>query len=392
MKSVRRLGLAVMSVVALAVLPAMASASGGIVSDRYGTILNASQIESFVASVGGSGSSNCYFGETLEGEITGPSATYALSGTGAECKNAYKSGLVEMNDCKFEFDPGTQSLAIGPPTCSSIKTSVGFCKVDILPQAGLTAAQTNQEGPESDTVRINFEASADYEVKKEELGCMKKGVFKNLTLTGEFELTGYRSAEGMGSAVDIEVIQNGPLPVGVFMSEGLTKFEAQAYPVSYRATPVSAGKLKLITPGAAGTVTCTEGAAAKQAAPASALKFTEFSGCTFGGQPATVVSNSCSYEFTTQVAISCTKEGDKIQIVTSVCTITIAAQSFSGSSFTPKNAGEGYDSTVSLNSTASGITTGKEKTKESQTGCLLFPTGKIGTFSANVNLSGAYAG
>jgi hypothetical protein len=151
--------------------------------------------------------------------------------------------------------------------------------------------------------------------------------------------------------------------------------------------------------GSAGTIECTTGKyeatqiAEKEVGPGTYASDTltvvpHYSGCTFGGQPATVSFNHCAIVLdsdTTEgnptggehanVETECS-EGSKVEIDTSVCTITIGAQLV-------KHAARYENDTASsftVNTTAHKVVTGKQKTTESQTGCLLFPTGAIGTF------------
>jgi hypothetical protein len=392
MKGIRTLAVAMFAVGALLIPSATASASGGIVADTYPTILEAESIGPLKAMIGSSGDVLCEL-EPWEGELAGPSATYGLAG-GGTCNFGGHGGPIEMNGCRFEFDPATQTTAVGPPGCGRIDMHLVTCEIEIVPQTGLSSAV--QSNVSNGDVQIALEASGvEYYLPEEAGGCgQKKGYNKNLKLTGGFYVAGYKSEWGWsGPPTDLKVITNGALPVGAFMQSG--NYAAQAYPVRYQAAPAPTGQLNIIslTPNII-NVTCGAAGTGKLEAASSTLKFTEFSNCMAGGQPATVKSNSCSYQFTTQVSVACTAENDKIQIETTNCTITIAAQSFTGSAFTPSNAGEGYDATVGLNSTATGIKVGKERTKESQPklGCLTFPTGEKGTFAANVNLSGTYAG
>lgn len=390
-KTLRNLGLAVVAIAAFLVPSAIASASGGIVADKYSTGLEADPEGETLVTLGSAGAEYCLL-NNFRGEIKKPSTTFGFGreGTGS-CSAGGIGGPFKMNNCEFTFDPGTATMGIGPVGCGAIEFPFAGCQVEVKPQSGLSTASTSNIA-EGD-VEVSVEAfKMTYTVVKANGFCGGAGTRSDMILRENFHVTGYQGEMWeFGAPVDLSVITNGSLPVGAFTSG--SNYEAQVYPASYRATPVPSSKISLVI-GSAGTVQCSEIGASKIEAAASTLKFNEFNGCTFGGNLATVVPNSCSYEFTTLVGVSCTKEGDKIQIVTSLCTITLGAQPFTGSGFTLKNAGEGYDATVGLNSssTSKSITTGKEKTKESQTGCLLFPTGKIGTFSANVNLSGTYAG
>jgi len=159
--------------------------------------------------------------------------------------------------------------------------------------------------------------------------------------------------------------------------------------------------------GTAGTVECTTSAFESTQAGTEVSSHTfksdtltvtpRYTGCTFGGQPATVNFNHCAYvldsDTTTgnpdgglhaNVEIECLKNGKGediswIEIDTSVCTITIKSQTI--------NHALSYENDTAFSTivraTARKIVTGKAKTTESQTGCLLFPTGAIGTYTGS---------
>jgi hypothetical protein len=118
-----------------------------------------------------------------------------------------------------------------------------------------------------------------------------------------------------------------------------------------------------------------------------------YSECTFGGQPATVTFNHCAYVFDSDttdgnpdgslhanVEIECSG-GSEIEVDTSLCTITIAAQTVKHAVRYEKDLlNEGSASLVQT--TAKKVKTGKKTTTPGvQTGCLLFPTGEIGTYT-----------
>ena len=159
--------------------------------------------------------------------------------------------------------------------------------------------------------------------------------------------------------------------------------------------------------GAAGTVECT-GATFEstvvgtevvkdQTYKADTITATpKYTGCTFGGQPATVFFNDCAYvldsdttEGNTTVAgskhanvdIECAAN-NKIQVHTVNCTITVGAQTVKHA-VTYKNVTE---SSVTISTTAHGVVVGKERNTAAQpaNGCLLFPTGAVGKYVGNV--------
>lgn len=161
-------------------------------------------------------------------------------------------------------------------------------------------------------------------------------------------------------------------------------------------TGASVGKIKFAA-GTAGTVECdvefddqSGGTKVGEEYLSDTLTVTPtFPECTFGGHPATATANHCAFvldsDTTTgnpeggehaNVEIECA-EGHKIEIDTISCTVTIGAQLV-------KHAVQfEADTTSSVTGifSAKGIVTGKAKTTESQTGCLLFASGAIGTMT-----------
>jgi hypothetical protein len=152
--------------------------------------------------------------------------------------------------------------------------------------------------------------------------------------------------------------------------------------------------------GEAGTVECTgaEFTSTQAGTEVSAKTFSSdtmtvvphYTGCTFGGQPATVKFTHCAYVFEGEttlgnptggehanVKIECSG-GSEVEIDTSLCTITVAAGQEIKDAVRYENITE---SSVKIKATAHKVKTGKKKTTESQTGCLLFPTGEVGTYT-----------
>jgi hypothetical protein len=114
-------------------------------------------------------------------------------------------------------------------------------------------------------------------------------------------------------------------------------------------------------------------------------------GCTFAGSPAVFNTNHCAFVLDSDTTVNSEEKelasveiecsgGTEIEIDTSVCTITVPAQ-------VVKHAIEYREDKENSVTAMEGIIaakkvkTGKKKTTESQTGCLLFPTGEIGTAS-----------
>jgi hypothetical protein len=145
--------------------------------------------------------------------------------------------------------------------------------------------------------------------------------------------------------------------------------------------------------GAAGTVECkkTEFESTQTGAFVSSETYASntitltprYSECTFGGKAATINFSHCAYIFYTDtteghanIEIECS-EGGKIEIETSICTATIGPQLIKHAISYENTSWAVFMATA----TAKSIVTSKAKTTESQTGCLLFPTGAIGTYT-----------
>jgi len=124
--------------------------------------------------------------------------------------------------------------------------------------------------------------------------------------------------------------------------------------------------------------------------------------CTFAGGAATVNFNHCAYVFYGQTTLGnptdfpkegteeTTKEehanveiecsgGSVVEVDTSLCTITVGPQLIKHA---VRYENDKHNSNaVNVIATAHKVVTGKKKTTESQTGCLLFPTGEIGKYT-----------
>jgi hypothetical protein len=156
--------------------------------------------------------------------------------------------------------------------------------------------------------------------------------------------------------------------------------------------------------GAAGTVECTtaEFEATQTGSKVSTDTYAadtltvtpHYSGCTFGGQPATVNFNHCAYVFESETTegtpgqehasavVQCSK-GTVIEVDTSVCTITVGPQTINHAVRYENDTAK----SIKIFATAKKVVTGKKKTTEAQTGCLLFPTGEIGTYTGTATAS-----
>jgi hypothetical protein len=119
-----------------------------------------------------------------------------------------------------------------------------------------------------------------------------------------------------------------------------------------------------------------------------------YSECTFGGNPVTVNFNHCALVFDSDttagnstggehanVEIECSGES-VIEIDTSICTITIGPQLIKHAVRYEND--KHNKNAVNFIFTAHKLKMGKKKTTESQTGCLLFPTGEIGTYTGKI--------
>jgi hypothetical protein len=156
--------------------------------------------------------------------------------------------------------------------------------------------------------------------------------------------------------------------------------------------------------GAAGTVSCAkakfegtvDAGTGKTEVDEITIKPT-YEECTFGGQVAAVFFNDCAYVFDSdttagnstggehaQVKVECAA-GNKIQVHTVNCTITVGEQTIADAiRYEQDKVGE-VPVTTATNTiaTAHNIVTGKERSTAAQpvNGCLPFPTGAIGKYT-----------
>jgi len=179
-----------------------------------------------------------------------------------------------------------------------------------------------------------------------------------------------------------------------FHSDGIhTTFTGKAIEGNHTFAVGTAGTVECTTAEFKGTQTGVETPAGSGTWVSDTLTvIPKYTGCTFGGQPATVTVPHCAYVFygeTTSgnstggehatVELECS-EGGKIEIDTSVCTITVGPQKIKDAVRYENDT----ESSIIVKATAHKVVTGKVKSTESQTGCLLFPTGEIGTYKGTV--------
>jgi len=155
-------------------------------------------------------------------------------------------------------------------------------------------------------------------------------------------------------------------PVGFHILEN-GWFDGECYPVTISGQQT--GEHVMTT--AAGSIKCKNAQFnSSLIEPSASLSVTPaYSSCTAFGLPGTIKPNSCSYVFhvttvgppaTGTVDVSCTKEGDKIEIIANKltggarCTLSVSPQSgIAGIGFT--NVGTGHEQGLSISLKASGI-------------------------------------
>jgi hypothetical protein len=172
------------------------------------------------------------------------------------------------------------------------------------------------------------------------------------------------------------------------------QFRAEEYPTTVTGTQTVAQKFTTWEKGPTWTCSNVTTVGTISAASTTLSLAPTFTGCAFAGQAASVKMNTCKYVYknsseqmvnTGTIDISCSKAGDEIEVVASICTLKIPAQAarssvqYSGGPVQEGPGGEGYKRKIGINLNATGFT-------YSLSG---FVCGKTGTFEGGV-LTGSH--
>jgi hypothetical protein len=327
---------AALAVVALAALPAVASASAGVSANSYPATLHGTEASEIKLSALGT-TSSCHgyeFEATLTGKTTAPSFT--------STKNPINCGSFQnltMNGCKLELDPGGRpTVGIGPAGCGPITFGyAGGCSIPA--QKGISATYENVGSGSGSYFNVKIaSASVEYSSNSEIYCGRKKGTYGDLTMAATIKVSGGEGARAIGGGLDA----GGP--------EG-NQFVAADYPATVVGERLNfeglVGKVVVLGWGTR-SVQCNvvEYKGGELSGPASSLTLTASfpSKCdSFVGKSTTTVSmNSCRYvysgvkpgsfenEHVAAAEIACTKAGDAITMSMPGCNLSVPAQTLNG--------------------------------------------------------------
>lgn len=328
MRRIRALGLAAVAALALTVLPASASAFGGLEADKYPVFLLAEDVSEgqTIGFYDGVSTQFCTNVEAkFEAALKGPSGTVVASPTWKGC-----SFPITANGCKFEFHPGSEdSFDIGPPGCGPITTEDEFCKYAIGAQTGLPATYKNVGTGSSAKVMIEIDTDEiEYTISGFICG---KGTYTDGEYEGAWEVM---AGSENGMPVGIHAVDQ--FPTGFFITGKAAekeaeqpRFSAEKYPTVIRGGQVEAHEF---IPSVSALYGYGEGLQCEDVgfdtevtgSTATLSVAASYTGCDVIVHefPTTINMNSCRYVFNLlnigppyagTMDIVCTKEGDAIE-------------------------------------------------------------------------------
>lgn len=357
MKRIRNLSLAAFATLAItAAVGATAASASEFVAGKYtATITSTENSQTLTTRAVGMGCTT-----KAEASLTSQAPTLR-AGLSGSC-SFFGENPVAMHGCEFIYRPGAETSSnhyggssdISCPAGQSIQVSAGgFCTIKIPAQTGLTTNYENLGSGSTGTVKVNLEAT-HLKYTQEKVTTCETGTFEDGTLSGGWTLQGSNG----GSQTGLRLTHKGAISIG----GSPPKLTAASYPVTLVGAQNTTQKFALQY----GNVTCEKvnfisgPLNSTSELPVGA----EYSGCLYGGTPATVRMNLCSYVFNVENAgppyvgkesISCIG-GNLIEIVATAagkvkCTATIGAQATNagGLSFTNEA------STIGLGFSVSGI-------------------------------------
>jgi hypothetical protein len=291
-KSIRILGLAAFTVLALMALTGLASASSGaITAEKYPATLTGEQ---------GSYSSNKTSISTRLGapSCTAPTITAEVKhatgeATASAADSTCSTGSMKMNGCQFILHPevGKGSFDIGGAGCGSIKISMfGGCVVSIPAQTGLAATFSNTGAGSEAKFEVKAEASGlKYQLTSGK--ACEEGSYSDGSWNGSWLVKGKNEGKATGVSV-------APFPGFSVQNE---MFHSELYPVvvgGSQTTGVIGGKtLKMIEFSTqAGSISCSSAVFSAGTLEQDSTELwlsPSFSSCTMAGLKATAVTTEC---------------------------------------------------------------------------------------------------
>lgn len=348
------LGLVAAMTMALISFPAVATAESGFEADEYPAFVE-----------GDPGATAQYFslggytytcgGSLLQAELYAPVETLLTEVGSSTCGLFSYKGPMEMNGCRYELHPETETFDIGPPGCGPIKLAIKACEASIPAQTGLAASYSNTGSGAESTVIVKAEASGVKYTQGWDVLC-GESTGSNGVYTAQWEL-GAINEVGEQNGLRVE-----DFAVGVELAGEESEVpaeqpqvEAEAYPVRLLGEQVKSSEWTFDKAG----LTCKSIEMWANLTQDTSSFASDFSGedCTaVYGSKAGVNMNSCSYEYHVansgppyegSMDVDCVNPGDAVEISTFPCTIKIPAQEgLNGIDL--GNAGEGTNAKVTM--------------------------------------------
>jgi hypothetical protein len=409
MKILKNLSLVVFATLALMALPSTASALPGFIADEYPATYEGEINGNHVFGLN-FGTFECN-GPNFGSGAGGSSRTMTSSLAGGTCTMFSSTVAFNTNGCQLTYNPGTESskgifqgtFDIGPTGCGPMKIDSGWCKVSIGAQSNLKATYENVGTGSQAKVKIYAGVTGlKYTQSQTNFDGCVNGTFQNGTWNGGWTVSAKRP--GVEQAIGMRVAE---MRKGIYLTgqesnqkESQPKLEAESYPVKILGTQDAADKL--LWGFDAGTAQCESAQLETQAAKSTAelASAAQFGGCTalnFAPGGVSIVMNSCKFAlsvlnagppYTGALGIACSKEGDKIEVKTPGCIVTIGAQA-GHPGLSLSNQGSGFERHIAVDANVAGI-------KYSEINKGIFPTcvngGKTsenGTLSGGVTLEGS---
>jgi hypothetical protein len=298
-------------------------------------------------------------GPKMEGTMSGTHVVQDIqpSSLGNYSCSYFGTPQLEPKGCQYTFHPGAETspgvfagtFDIGPTGCGPMTMKyLSGCTLSIYPKSGLAATFENKGSGSTASVTINAKASGLKYVDS----C--SGSAENGTYEGSWTLKGFNGGYQVGIhlAPPVLYVTGKESPE----SSQQPKFNSDFFPIGIEGNSAALGLWKVNTAG--GKAECAKSNyRAATIAPLASVGFTAtHQSCSaFGFATAAVNMNSCKEAFslansgppyTGSFSIQCEKAGDGVTLSpkflgSSVCTISLPAQTLGAASYTNEGSGAG---------------------------------------------------
>jgi hypothetical protein len=344
-------------------------------AERYPASLQASQSaeNAFNVLTIGSSKVQCKTA-TFHAEETVASAQISLAPEYSGCTWLGASATVLPNSCHYLLSlgsgaspyPGTTAISC-TKSGDAIEIQIAGCTAQVLPQTptssnsyevqGSGSTRTVTASVSASKIKVNFIGKFVCAVPKSELG-------EGATMGGTLSFSGLNEAKADGLFI------TGDPQYALYLtgekSEEAGKqphFETETLGAPVQMEPDKAFNI-LTTGGGSAKVECGSALFTASTQSTSAFRLNAaLDECTYGGLNATVKMNSCYYvlnvananpPYSGSMGIGCEKTGDAVEVSVSVCTVTVPAQTPSGTA-EYENRGTGSSRSVHVSGSANNV-------------------------------------